>query len=446
MPPAAPRVERLGGERAAGIEDRGALNAVLTHLPRIRWGVILALLLALLVSRLVFDVEIAIGVALGLLGLMAIGNVFYSSRLIERSEPSRFVLSALATDIVLITALLHVTGGAENPMSSAYMLYVTLAALLLGPRATAGVVFLCAIGYGSLFFGGLDVGGGAQEHMHHHHHHGHHHGGGDASSFEQHLYGMFGAFVITAALVAYFVQRLSLSLRSRERELTSAREREERAHYLAMLGALSAGAAHELATPLGTIALVAGELEARAAKLDEAELLEDARLIREEIRRSRAILDALAERAGKGVGEASELLKIDSFLRALIDAQPEPRRARITLDAGPIPLEAPPGALRTAIEGVVNNAFEIEPDNQVLIRAREVEGELVIAIRDHGPGMDAETLARAKEPFYTHKTAHDGMGLGLYLTDSIVGELGGRLDIESAKGQGTELCLRLPMS
>lgn len=424
----------------AGIEDRGALHAVLAHLPRIRWGVIFASLLALLVSRLVFDVEIAIGVVLGLLGLMAAGNVFYSSRLVERSKPSRFVLSALATDIVLITALLHVTGGAENPMSSAYMLYVTLGALLLGPRATAGIVILCAIAYGSLFFGGLDLG--LQEHGHHHHHQGH----GASSSFEQHLYGMFGAFIITASLVAYFVQRLSLALRSRERELARAKEREERAHYLAMLGALSAGAAHELGTPLGTIALVAGELEARAERLGETELLEDARLIREETRRSRSILDALAERAGKGVGEASEALNLREFLDAIVRAQPEKRRTHITLETEPIVYHAPPGALRTAIESIVNNAFEIDAENHVHIDARAVDNELVIAIRDRGPGMDAETLARATEPFYTHKSAHRGMGLGLYLTDSIARELGGRLDIRSAEGQGTELCLRLPMS
>src|SRR5690554_3793793 len=387
----------------AGIEDRGALHAVLAHLPRIRWGVIFASLLALLVSRLVFDVEIAIGVVLGLLGLMAAGNVFYSSRLVERSKPSRFVLSALATDIVLITALLHVTGGAENPMSSAYMLYVTLGALLLGPRATAGIVILCAIAYGSLFFGGLDLG--LQEHGHHHHHQGH----GASSSFEQHLYRMFGAFVITASLVAYFVQRLSISLRSRERELASAKEREERAHYLAMLGALSAGAAHELGTPLGTIALVAGELEQHAEKLGEEALLEDARLIRAETQRSRAILDALAERAGKGVGEASESIEINEFLRSLIEAQPSKRQGRIQLEAERLRIDAPPGALRTAIEGVINNAFEIDPLNEVHIRARAEEGELLIAIKDQGPGMDPETLSRATEPFYTHKSAHGGM-------------------------------------
>lgn len=436
MPPAGAPSSKL--IQRAGIEDRGALSAVLAHLPRIRWGVILASLFALLVSRLVFEVEIALGLVLALLGLMAIGNVFYSSRLVARSKPSRFVLSALATDIVLITALLHVTGGAENPMSSAYMLYVTLAALLLGPRETAGVVILCAIAYGSLFFGGLDVSGGAHDH-HHHHHHG-------ASSFEQHLYGMFGAFVITASLVAYFVQRLSISLRSRERELASAKEREERAHYLAMLGALSAGAAHELGTPLGTIALVAGELEQHAEKLGEEALLEDARLIRAETQRSRAILDALAERAGKGVGEASESIEINEFLRSLIEAQPSKRQGRIQLEAERLRIDAPPGALRTAIEGVINNAFEIDPLNEVHIRARAEEGELLIAIKDQGPGMDPETLSRATEPFYTHKSAHGGMGLGLYLTDSIARELGGRLDIESAEGQGTELCLRLPMS
>src|SRR5690606_37391085 len=116
--------------------------------------------------------------------------------------------------------------------------YVTLAAMLFGPAGTVAIVTLCALGYGSLFLVG------AAPHLHH-----------ASASFVAHLYGMFGAFVITAALVAFFVQRLSTALRAREAELSSSRAREERARHLATIGTLSAGAAHELGTPLGTIAI-----------------------------------------------------------------------------------------------------------------------------------------------------------------------------------------------
>lgn len=408
-------------------EESAVAGVGLDWLPRLRWGVVAAGLLALFVAQQI-GIRVPLALVLGMLALMAATNLAFGSRFLGRATPSRVLFAVLVSDVVLVTVVLHATGAAENPMSAVYMLYVTLAAMLFGPAGTVAIVTLCALGYGSLFLVG------AAPHLHH-----------ASASFVAHLYGMFGAFVITAALVAFFVQRLSTALRAREAELSSSRAREERARHLATLGTLSAGAAHELGTPLGTIAIVAGELEARALASGDEAMREDAHLIREETRRCRAILDALAERAGRGVGEARERVDVAAFLSALAEGMAPARRARLALDlTAPLFASLPPRALRVATENLVNNAFEAAAEGPITLRLLDEGEALSIVVEDHGPGMDEETLARAKEPFFTRKSAHGGMGLGLFLTESIAAELGGGLDIESEFGKGCRVRLRLP--
>lgn len=406
--------------------ESGVAGVGLEWLPLLRWGVVAAGLLALLVARQI-GVSVPLPLVLGLLAVMAASNLLFSRRFVGAAAPARVLFVVLVSDVVLVTLVLHATGAAENPMSAVYMLYVTLAAMLFGPWATTAVVSLSALGYGSLFMVG------AAAHLHH-----------ASASFVAHLYGMFGAFVVTAALVAFFVQRLSGALRARDAELSSARAREERAHYLAALGTLSAGAAHELGTPLGTIAVVAGELERRAGARGDEAMRGDARLIREETKRCRAILDALAERAGRGVGEASERVDLAALVEQVASALDAERRTRLRLELEPAEITAPPRALRVALENLVDNAFDAAPDGPITARVTSDERWLRVTVEDEGPGMDEETLARAKEPFFTRKSAHGGMGLGLFLADSIALDLGGGLDIESELGKGTRACLRLP--
>jgi two-component system sensor histidine kinase RegB len=119
-----------------------------------------------------------------------------------------------------------------------------------------------------------------------------------------HLEGMFAAFVVSAAFIAYFVQRVTSELARRESQLADARHARARAERLASLGTLAAGAAHELSTPLSTIAVVARELERKLAATEgEEEAAEDARLVREQVDRCRRILDQMSADAGEVRGE-----------------------------------------------------------------------------------------------------------------------------------------------
>ena len=115
---------------------------------------------------------------------------------------------------------------------------------------------------------------------------------------ESRMVGMWVALLVAAAFIVYFLLRITAALAEREAELTQARGLAARRERLASLATMAAGAAHELSTPLGTVALAAKELERALTKADNSELAGDARLIREQVGRCRTILEQMAQGAG----------------------------------------------------------------------------------------------------------------------------------------------------
>jgi two-component system sensor histidine kinase RegB len=361
---------------------------------------------------------------LGLLAFMLVSNLPLSRRIrAGLSLPDGAIAAILALDIVLLTLILGLTGGASNPFSSAYLLYVAVAALLLPPGWTSGVVVVAVASYTGLYW--LDT---TSEH------HGHH-------SMQLHLMGMWVAFVVVGPVVAYSITRLRKEAALAERELALVRRRQERAEKLSALATLSAGAAHELSTPLGTIAVIAKDLERR--ELD-AELTEDARLIREEIDRCSEILSQLAVDVGAGIGEASQAVRVEDLVEDLMASAPGVR-----LDAGPGVLQQSitlPRRLSTqALRGLLKNARQASAgEAEVDLRLRAEAEALLVEVEDHGCGMSAEVREHAGEPFYTTKATGDGMGLGLFFARSVTEHLGGQLDIDSEDGRGTVVVVRIP--
>ncbi|MCH2119401.1 MAG: hypothetical protein MK161_17095, partial [Pirellulales bacterium] len=153
------------------------------------------------------------------------------------------ILCVIAFDLLILTVALSLSGGASNPFSSVYLLYIPIGALLL-PQVLASVLVLLAIGaYTFLFWPDLYAGHGGHQ------------------SMQSHLVGMWVAFVVVGPVVSYAVGRLRAAVAAAEEELKETRAQQVRSEKLAALATLSAGAAHELSTPLGTIAIAAKELE-----------------------------------------------------------------------------------------------------------------------------------------------------------------------------------------
>jgi two-component system sensor histidine kinase RegB len=265
-----------------------------------------------------------------------------------------------------------------------------------------------------------------------------------------HMQGMWVAFGIAAVFIVYFVTRVTRDLARREAELARARSAALRSEKLASLATLAAGAAHELATPLSTIAVVARELERaleRAGAMGDA--VADARLIRQEVARCRGILEQLAVDAGQSAGESFCELSVRSLVEQATEGVSRRERVHsaIAADVEALHLYVPPRSVAQAVRGVIENALQASPDDaDVTVRASCAGDHCSIVIEDAGSGMAPEVKARAGEPFFTTKEPGKGMGLGLFLTRAVIERLGGGVAIDSAPGRGTRVALNMPLA
>jgi two-component system sensor histidine kinase RegB len=403
---------------------------------RMRWLFAGLAVLAILLARLAFGVSLPLP---GLLSCVLVGlatNLYLALAGRRREASPAFLGAVLTFDTVLVTVGLALSGGAHNPFTAILLVYVVLAAVVLGSRwafALAAIAIAC---FGALFLVRADADG----HAHHAHMMG--------DAMDMHLYGMLVAFAATAALSSYLVTRVTRALALYERELEVARAHAERTERLAALTTLAAGAAHELGTPLGTIAVVAGELEHRAASSPGSEaLIDDARLIRAEIDRCRSILDQLSGAAGEGRGEVPLRVPIAEIVADVTSrlAESRARRLHVRVNEGVDSIRVPKNAFVQVVLNLVTNAFDASNDESAVdLVVDRREGLVSIEVVDRGSGMTEAELARAVEPFYTTKPEGRGMGLGLYLSRAVAEQLGGSLTVDSTKGSGTTARVEVP--
>jgi two-component system, sensor histidine kinase RegB len=209
---------------------------------------------------------------------------------------------------------------------------------------------------------------------------------------------------------------------------------------------MAAGAAHELSTPLGTVALAAKELERALTRTQEPELVADARLIREQVGRCRTILEQMAQGAGT-VGESVTTCTLGELLdESLVGVRDAPEVHRdVPDDLARTDLRLPPRAVSQALRSLITNAQDASPPNAAVVLAVRCDDQTVeLAIRDRGAGMPGEILERIGEPFFTTKPPGRGMGLGLFLARAVIEAVGGTLHIASTAGSGTEVRVALP--
>jgi two-component system sensor histidine kinase RegB len=426
--------------------DSSALSAERIQfgwLVRLRWVSLAgqALIVAVSAEILGFDMPLAaLGAVMGVEALLNLGAWAWLRRAPE--VRAIHVAGAIAADLLLFTALLYLTGGPSNPFSFLYLVHLALAAVMLPPRLGWMLVGLSLACSAALFAYHVPLSGaGHAGHMHHGHH------GGDRGGFDWHLRGMWVALGVAASFIVYFLRRVALELAERERQLASARERIGRSERLASLATLAAGAAHELGSPLGTIAVAARELERSLVQRgSDTPLQEDARLIRAQVDRCRHILDELASNAGGPPGAAADDVPVSELVTRALERFPDAARVSISLPDKPPRLRVPRLAVQKALGSLVHNALLASPAGRVGLSATRRTGELLITVEDDGPGMPAEVLEHATEPFFSTREAGAGMGLGLFLATSVVEQLGGRLELESAVGKGTRASLVFPAS
>ncbi len=404
---------------------------------RLRWVAFIGQSAVIIISSLVLHLSLPYPVLAVILLLEVLSNLALIAWA-RTSRPRHEAMGAvvLIADILFLTVLLHFTGGAANPFGLLYLIHVALAALVLRPLWTWLVTLISSAAFiGLHFFPDTThyLPWATQPEL-----------------WTLETQGRWVAFIVSAAVIAFFINMIQRALQRRDEELIRIRDAQLRDEKLASLATLAAGAAHEFSTPLSTIALVANELKHRLEE-DEApeDFIDDAALIRDQVERCREILRQMSADAGESIGELARTMTVGQLLGRILGGCRDPDRVDLVIDVDDATeLQAPPTALTQALRGLVNNGIDASgPDQRVDLHVRDgAERSLQFQIRDRGVGMSQEVLERIDEPFFTTKEAGAGMGLGVFLARTLIEKLGGRLDFSSAPGQGTTTTVVLPLT
>ena len=399
-----------------------------------RWATLAAAIGAIVAGRTALDSHVPIAQVVPVLAAILLSNLWLWWRInSRRATPLATAGALVCLDVILLSWLLLRFGGVLNPASVFYLVQIVLAALVLGRTWAWIVTALSVVGYATMFLVPTGELHAAQV-MH--------------PEIAIHMRGMWIAFALTALIIAILVTRLAMAVERRDRVLDVLREQSARASRVASLTTLVAGAAHELSTPLATMAVAAHELERDiVARSADQTLAGDAKLIRAEIDRCRAILNQMAGRLAEPTGEAPRAAAVDDVVAAALARFQPSERARITA-AGDRAIDVvwPIGVVAQALGNLLRNALQASaPETAVSIGAERLADTTVrITVSDHGVGMRPDELARAGEPFFTTKPPGLGTGLGLFVTRSSIEQLGGRLTLASRPGEGTTVSIILP--
>ncbi len=415
-------------------------------LAKLRWVAAIGQLATIGVVALL-GVRLPIGPLLGLVTVTVLTNAAFAlwrRRPGRRDTPPRewnLVLGGLMLlDLVVLTCMLWLTGGTTNPFAVFYFVNLALAAVLL-PWQWSWV--LC--GGATLAFTLLSYW----------------HQSIDAlrepgrlaplsapESTALAAIGAIVAFTVSAGVIVNFATRLTGQLERSEHARRDAEQRRARSEKLEALGTLAAGAAHELASPLSTIAVVARELELELqARGASEEVRHDAKLIRDELVRCRAILDRMSVDSGQAAGEAPREVTVAELAASIVSGLPgSPVEMKIASGSEDARLMLPVVALGQAVRALAQNGLDASAGQPVTIFIKGGPETLAIEVQDRGPGIARDVLRRIGDPFFTTKEPGKGMGLGVFLARSVIERLGGSIEYQSITGRGARAIVRLPIA
>lgn len=406
--------------------------ANLRRLVASRWLVLVATTILVAIAPGLLNIPLPQTLLLLIIAVTAIFNALAQWRLkVAQSASAYELFSQLLVDISTLSALVFFSGGATNPLISLLLPPVAIAALTLPWRGVLGIG-LAAIGAYSLlmlFYIPLPMA--------------------DASRATRlHLLGMWLTFVVSTTMIAWFVVRMTRLIRERDGELAAAREQALRDERVMAMGTLAAGAAHELGTPLGTMALLAGELAHEFADNQTVPdtVREDIAQLRQQIAVCKQIITGLSRRAGAERLENTPHEAVDSWLDAIRlhwhAARPQAGSRLIRTSLGPPPEIAADPRLEQALLNLLNNAANACADRPLEVRLAWSSKEVCFEIRDYGPGFPQEVLDYAGQTsFPPHER---GSGVGLMLTRAAIEQLGGRLSLSNPDDGGALARIDIP--
>jgi two-component system sensor histidine kinase RegB len=366
-------------------------------------------------------------------GGMLLLNLLTLLRLRKHSNVSDKELSLqLLGDLIALTLLFYFTGGYSNPLVWMYLLPLTVAAVALKREYAWLLTAIAVTCYSVLVFYYVPL-----SHLHMHDIAG--------KTLDIHLVGMWIGFVVSAGIIAFFVTRIGQSLRDYDHIMATIREKSLESERVLSLGTLAASAAHELGTPLATMAVVSKELAQDLT--NQPEQLQQLEILRTQIGRCKEILSSITRNAGQSRADAGHGLTLREFLQEVIqrwrDTRPATELVVSLCNSNNNPMIFTDRTLIQAMQNLLDNAVDASPE-RVLFSADWDENTLQLSIRDFGTGITDEVKKQLGKPFFTSKN-EKGMGLGVYLTQVTLARFNGELNLSNHIEGGVLTLVKLPL-
>jgi two-component system sensor histidine kinase RegB len=414
------------GPAAGGERGRVSLRTLIW----IRWIAVAGQAVTLLIVHLALGFTLPLEIALGVVATSALINF---ANQMQRTGSLRLgdrdAMTYLAYDVVQLGALLYLTGGLQNPFALLVLAPVTVGATILSRRS---VMMLCALAVGVatlLAIWHLPLPWDE-----------------DQLEFPP-LYVL--AVWLALTLSTLFIAAYSWSVTEEGRRISDAYAAAQlalaREQRISAVGALAAAAAHELGSPLGTIAVIAKEL-ARDLPAD-GPMAEDARLLLSETARCRTILQELAQKREADGGTPYDRLP----LSALVEAAGEPYRvphALLTLKVEGNPEDQPLVArspeIMHGLGNLVQNAVQFAIA-EVVVRTQWDQQWVTVTVIDDGPGFPTQVLSRLGEPYLSGRDEDaEHMGLGIFIAETLLRRTGAKLHFANGAEGGAVVRVRWP--
>ncbi|MEQ8446974.1 MAG: ActS/PrrB/RegB family redox-sensitive histidine kinase [Pelagibacterium sp.] len=421
-------------DSSAPIPARSANPMRLETLVLLRWLAISGQLITVVFVRYGLGYDVPLGACLLLIGLSVLVNAGLLIRYGPGHRPStRLAFLQLAFDSLQLGGLLFLTGGLGNPFAILLLAPVSVSASTLAWRETIWVsTLVIAIASAlALFHMPLPWIEGV--------------------SFEPpriYLTGVWMAILCAVGFVAGYTNKVAHEARQLVDALTITELALSRQQQLSALDGLAAAAAHELGTPLATIALAAKEIRRDHG---EGELAEDLDLIMDQVARCRAILGKLRNLRPSG-SDLFDSATLSDIVAELAKAHEGPAlvggksislaQSRAEQDE---PVIARNVALLYGLGNLIENAVQFAKA-EVTIRAVWDGKRVMIAIMDDGPGFPPDLLSRLGEPYLTtrtkdrfdprHPDGGGGLGLGVFIAKTLLERTGATLKFFNARPNG----------
>jgi two-component system, sensor histidine kinase RegB len=345
----------------------------------------------------------------------------------------------LSIDLLLISTLIFLTGGASNPFVLILIAPVTLAAATLPLRQLLVLGAMAAVFSAVLAVISLPLP---------------HAPGAAVAVPESFRIGAALANIAGIALTAGYVRQAAVESARMALALDVTQAVLAREQRLSALGALAAAAAHELGTPLATISIVAKEL---ARDAPTAAVKEDADLLVSQAERCREILRRLTETPDAASDQIHERLSLRQLVQEVIEPHAGVKDVRVeAIVTGAKGMKTPDirrmPEITHAFTSFVENAVDFA-NSEILVSARFDADTIAMEVRDDGPGFAPDVLAKLGEPYVTtrpgaegSRTGHIGMGLGFFIAKTLLERTGAVVTFQNGRPHGAVVSARWPRS